>query len=154
MNLSTLAIKRPVATVMLLLIVVVLGVFSVISIPLDLMPAIELPVAMVMTTYSNSSPEEVESMVTAPLESALASVEGLEAMISYSMEGTSIVAVQFDMDTDMNFATLDMREKIALVADYLPDTASEPMVMKMDMNSMPVIQLYISPDEIDTGGIK
>lgn len=56
MNLSTLAIKRPVATVMLLLIVVVLGVFSVISIPLDLMPAIELPVAMVMTTYSNSSP--------------------------------------------------------------------------------------------------
>lgn len=148
MNLSTLAIKRPVATVMLLLIVVVLGVFSVISIPLDLMPAIELPVAMVMTTYSNSSPEEVESMVTAPLESALASVEGLEAMISYSMEGTSIVAVQFDMDTDMNFATLDMREKIALVADYLPDTASEPMVMKMDMNSMPVIQLYISSDEM------
>lgn len=148
MNLSTLAIKRPVATVMLLLIVVVLGVFSVISIPLDLMPAIELPVAMVMTTYSNSSPEEVESMVTAPLESALASVEGLEAIISYSMEGTSIVAVQFDMDTDMNFATLDMREKIALVADYLPDTASEPMVMKMDMNSMPVIQLYISSDEM------
>ena len=133
---------------MLLLIVVVLGVFSVISIPLDLMPAIELPVAMVMTTYSNSSPEEVESMVTAPLESALASVEGLETMISYSMEGTSIVAVQFDMDKDMNFATLDMREKIALVADYLPDTASEPMVMKMDMNSMPVIQLYISSDEM------
>ena len=133
---------------MLLLIVVVLGVFSVISIPLDLMPAIELPVAMVMTTYSNSSPEEVESMVTEPLESVLASVEGLEAIISYSMEGTSIVAVQFDMDTDMNFATLDMREKIALVADYLPDTASEPMVMKMDMNSMPVIQLYISSDEM------
>ena len=148
MNLSNLSIKRPVATIMLLLIVVVLGVFSVMSIPLDLMPSIELPVAMVMTTYSNSSPEEVESMVTEPLESALAAVEGLETLISYSMEGTSIVAVQFDMDTDMDFATLDMREKIALVADYLPDAASEPMVMKMDMNSMPVVQLYISSEEM------
>ena len=83
MNLSNLSIKRPVATIMLLLIVVVLGVFSVMSIPLDLMPSIELPVAMVMTTYSNSSPEEVESMVTEPLESALAAVEGLETLIQY-----------------------------------------------------------------------
>ena len=75
MNLSTISIKRPVATVMILLIVVVLGIFSVIGIPLDLMPDIELPVAVVMTSYSNSSPEEVESMVTVPIESALASVD-------------------------------------------------------------------------------
>ncbi len=148
MNLSTLSIKRPVATVMILLIVVILGAFSMMSIPLDLMPDIELPVAMVMTTYANSSPEEVETMVTAPLESALASVEGLEALISYSMDSTSIIAVQFEMDTDMNFATLNMREKIALISDYLPDTVSEPMVMKMDMNSMPVVQLYVSSDEM------
>lgn len=148
MNLSSLSIKRPVATAMLLVIVLVLGVFSLTSIPMDLMPSIELPVAMVMTTYSNSSPEEVESMITKPIESALASVEGLEALMSYSMEGMSIVAVQFTMDTDMNFASLDMREKIALISDYLPDTASEPMVMKLDMNSLPVIQLYITSDSM------
>ena len=148
MNLSTISIKRPVATVMILLIVVVLGIFSVIGIPLDLMPDIELPVAVVMTSYSNSSPEEVESMVTVPIESALASVEGMEKLISYSMEGVSLVAVQFEMKRDMDFATLDMREKIALISDYLPDTATEPMVMKMDMNSMPIVQLYISSDEM------
>ncbi len=148
MNLSSLSIKRPVATAMLLVIVIVLGVFSLTSIPMDLMPNIELPVAMVMTTYSNSSPEEVESMVTKPVESALASVEGMENLISYSMEGMSIVAVQFTMGTDMDFASLDMREKIALISDYLPDTASDPMVMKLDMNSLPVVQLYITSDSM------
>ncbi|MBE6030971.1 MAG: efflux RND transporter permease subunit [Clostridiales bacterium] len=146
MNLASLSIRRPVATAMLLVMVIVLGVFSLTSIPMDLMPSIELPVAMVMTTYSNSSPEEVENMVTKPVEAALASVEGLEALISYSMEGMSIVAVQFTMDTDMDFASLDMREKIALISDYLPETASEPMVMKLDMNSLPVVQLYITSD--------
>ena len=109
MNLSSLSIRRPVAAAMVLIMVIMLGAFALFSIPMDLMPNIELPVAMVMTTYSNSSPEEVESMVTKPVESALASVEGLEAMVSYSMEGMSIVAVQFTMDTDMDFATLNMR---------------------------------------------
>ena len=140
MNLASLSIKRPVATAMLLVMVIVLGLFSLTSIPMDLMPSIELPIAMVMTTYSNTSPEEIENMVTKPLESALASVQGLEALISYSMEGMSVVAVQFTMDTDMDFASLDMREKIALVSDYLPEGASEPMVMKLDMNSLPVVQ--------------
>ncbi|MBQ2748003.1 MAG: efflux RND transporter permease subunit, partial [Firmicutes bacterium] len=148
MNLSSLSIRRPVATIMILLIVVVLGVSSMFNIPLDLMPEIELPIAMVMTTYSNSSPEEVESMITVPVESALASVEGLDSLISYSMEGMSIVAVQFEMDRNMDFATLDMREKIALISDYLPEDAADPMVMKMDMNSLPVVQLYISSDEM------
>ena len=64
MNLSSLSIRRPVAAGMVLIMVIMLGAFALFSIPMDLMPNIELPVAMVMTTYSNSSPEEVESMVT------------------------------------------------------------------------------------------
>ncbi len=148
MSLAKITIKRPVATVMILLIVVVLGMYSMLTIPMDLMPEIELPIAMVMTTYGASAPEEVESMVTEPLEGALASVEGLKTLMSYSMEGASIVMVQFDYDTDMNMATLDMREKISLVSSYLPDDVGDPMVLKMDMNMLPSMQIYAKSDDM------
>lgn len=146
MNISSITIKRPVATIMVLLMVVVLGIMSIIKLPMDLMPAFQMPYALVMTSYSNASPEEVESIVTENIETALASVEDLNAMMSYSMEGTSIVMVEFNYHTDMNFATLNMREKVALVADYLPDECSEPMIMKLDMSMMPVSQIYISSE--------
>ncbi len=146
MNLSSMSIKRPVATIMLMLMVVVLGVFSFFSMPRDLMPKIELPMALVLCTYENAAPQEVESLVTKPLETALASVEGLDAMYSITLQGQSIVAVQFEMRQDMNFATLNMREKIALVEDYLPDTAGDPMVLKLDMNALPISQVYVSGD--------
>lgn len=145
-SVSRTAIARPVATIMITLMVVVLGVSAILDIPRDLMPDIELPVAIAITNYPNASPEEVEAMVTAPVEQSLASVENLSEMMSYSMEGMSIVVVVFQLDSDMNFATLNMREKIALVSDYLPSGASDPMVMKMDMNMMPVMQVYISAD--------
>ncbi len=146
MNLSEISIKRPVATVMLVLMVVVLGVYSFLYTPKDLMPDIELPVAIVMTTYNGASPEEIETMVTAPVEQSLASVENLDTMVSYSMENTSVVMLRFDVNTDMNFATLDMREAISLISDYLPDDATEPMVIKMDMDMLPVMQVYVSGD--------
>ena len=144
MNLSSLSIKRPVATIMILLMIVVLGAVAMFSIPLDLMPDIEAPVALVTTTYSGASPEEVESMVTETLEASLASVEDLDTLYSYSMENTSIIVLMFNYDTDMDFATLNMREKIALVSDYLPDSCTDPMVMKMSMDMMPTAQIYIS----------
>ncbi len=145
-SLSHLTIKRPVSTIMVLLMVVVLGISAMIGIPKDLMPKIELPVAMVMTQYSNASPDEVESLVTATVESALASVEGLDEMVSYSLEGSSIVLMTFKTDTDMNFATLNMREAISLVEDYLPDGVSKPMVLKLNLNSLPIMQIYVSAD--------
>ncbi len=144
MNLASITIKRPVATVMVLLIVVVMGFLAMVSIPMDLMPDFELPYAMVITSYPNSSPEETESMVTETIEASIASVEGLDGMMSYSMEGQSMVGVQFNFDTDMNFATLDMREKVAMVEDYLPDECSKPMILKLNMDMMPVMQIYVS----------
>ncbi|MFV0517635.1 MAG: efflux RND transporter permease subunit [Aminipila sp.] len=146
MNLSSISIKRPIATIMLMLMVVVVGVSSLIGIPQDLFPKIEYPVALVMTTYGNASPEEVETMITEPIEQSLASVEGLDEMMSMSMPGMSIVMVQFQMDTDMNFATLNMREKIALITGFLPDDAGDPTVLKMDMSAMPIAQIYVSGD--------
>ncbi|HZK87675.1 MAG TPA: efflux RND transporter permease subunit [Anaerovoracaceae bacterium] len=147
MNISSLAIKRPVATIMLLLMVVVVGFSSLTGIPLDLLPKIEYPVALVMTSYPNASPEEVESMITKPIEQALATVEGLDQLQSVSIEGQSIVVVQFQMDTDMNFATLNMREKVAMVSPLLPAEVTDPTVFKMDMAAAPVVQIYVSGDK-------
>lgn len=144
MNLSKIAVKRPVATVLLLLIVVLIGFVSILGLPLDLFPRIEMPVAAVMTQYPNAAPEEIESMVTKPIEQQLATVQKLDQIVSMTMAGSSITMVQFDMDTDMNFATLEMREKIALVKGFLPEDASDPIVMKMDMNAAPVMQVYVS----------
>ncbi|WP_027398204.1 efflux RND transporter permease subunit [Anaerovorax odorimutans] len=146
MNLSNLAIKRPVASIMLMLIVILVGTISLIGLPQDLMPKMELPIALVMVDYPNASPEEVENMVTKPIEQALASVENLDTLYSMTSQGTAIAFIKFQNNTDMNFATLNMREKIAMISDYLPDECSDPMVLKMDMNAAPVVQVYVSGD--------
>ena len=146
MNFSSISVKRPVTTIMLLMIVVLLGVTSLMGIPMDLMPEMEIPVAIAMISYPNASPQEVETMITKPVEAALASCEGLKNIVSMTMAGSSVTMIEFEMDTDMNFATLDMREKIALIEGYLPANATDPMIMKMNLNSTPVVQVYVSGD--------
>ncbi len=144
--LSKIAVKRPVSTIMVLLMIVVLGVASIIRLPQALIPDIELPVAMAMVTYPGAGPEEMENLVTEPMESQLASIEGLDTMMSMTMEGASIVVLQFDMSTDMNFATLDMREKMSLAQMMFPEEAGSPTIMKMSMDVLPVMQVYASAD--------
>ncbi len=146
MNVSTISVKRPVTTVMLLMIVVLLGITSLIGIPMDLLPDMEIPVALVMVSYPNASPQEIETMITEPIEGQLATVEGLDELVSMTTAGSSVTMVQFETGTDMNFATLDMREKVSMIEDYLPENASEPMVLKMNMDSTPVMQVYVSGD--------
>ncbi len=145
-NISKICIKRPVATTMLILMVVVVGISSLININMDLFPDIEYPAALVLTRYDNASPSEVEKLVTVPIEEALATVPGMDEMGSMSMFGYSIVFQKFNMDTDINFNTLAMREKISLIERVLPDKAEKPMVMKLDLKAIPIMQVYISGD--------
>ncbi|MDD3349914.1 MAG: efflux RND transporter permease subunit [Eubacteriales bacterium] len=147
MNLSKLSIHHPVTAIMMVFIIVLVGFVSLSGMPMDLLPEIELPVAIAYVDYPNASPEEVESMVTKPLEQALASVQDLDSLSSMTSEGISIIMVQFDMGADMDFATLDMREKISIIESYLPESASKPMVFKMSMDFTPVVQMYISSDK-------
>lgn len=143
---SKVAVKRPVTTIMALMMIVVLGIASLINIPQALMPDVELPVALAMVTYPGAGPEEIETLVTEPMEKQMASLEGLDNLMSMTMENISIVVAQFDMGTDMNFATLDMREKISLAQMYFPDDVGNPTIMKMSMDAAPVMQIYASGD--------
>ncbi|MCL1816542.1 MAG: efflux RND transporter permease subunit [Clostridiales bacterium] len=146
MNISKLAVTRPVTFIMLLLAIALVGAVCFSSLSIDLMPQIELPYALVMITYPNASPEEVENLITRPIEQVMATLENLEGLMSISTSGTSIVGVQFAMKTDMNFATLNMREKISMVERLLPSEAGAPLVLKMDMNALPVMAVYVSGD--------
>lgn len=146
MNLSKLAVKRPVTTMMVVLVVVLLGIISLAGLPIDLMPEIEIPVAIVMTSYTGAGPQEVENLVTDRVEDALATVSNIDSINSMSSEGNSIVIAQFNTGTDMDFATLEMREKVDLIKGALPDDTTEPMVLKLDPNSMPIIQIAMSSD--------
>ncbi|MGI6751249.1 MAG: efflux RND transporter permease subunit [Anaerovoracaceae bacterium] len=151
MNLSKIAIRRPVTTIMAVMVVVLVGFLSIIGIPMDLMPDIEFPMAIAFCEYPNAAPEEVENLITIPLEQTLASVENLDSISSMTSEGMSIVMIKFANKTDMNFATLNMREKISLISPYLPDNATEPMVIKMSMDYTPVMQVYIASDSMNLG---
>jgi HAE1 family hydrophobic/amphiphilic exporter-1 len=120
------SVKRPVTITMVIVAILLLGAISITQLPIDLMPKMELPVAVVVTSYTGAGPEEVESTVTEPLEDVLGTVENVDTISSQSMSGQSIVIVEFSYGTDMNFATLQMREKVDMVKGALPEDANAP----------------------------
>ncbi|SHJ99453.1 hydrophobic/amphiphilic exporter-1, HAE1 family [Geosporobacter subterraneus DSM 17957] len=144
MNLSSFSVRRPVTIIMMTLIVIVLGVISLTRIPIDLMPKIEVPVAIVTTSYSGVGPQEIEELITRPLENAVATVSGIDTLQSISTEGSSLVIARFDFGTDMDDVAMEMREKVDLVKGMLPSDASTPMVMKIDPNAQPIVQLALT----------
>ena len=131
---------------MLFVCIVMLGLVSFGRLGMDLMPDMEIPVAMVMTTYSGAGSEEVESMITDTIETAVASVEGVQDIYSISSTGSSMVMVQYDWGTDLDIAGLNLRERVAMVEGYLPEGVDDPMVMKMNMNQMPILMMAINSD--------
>ncbi len=146
MNLSKFAVKRPVTITMLMLVIVLLGVVSFTRLPLDLMPDIEIPVSIVSTSYSGAGPQEVENLVTRPIEDVLGTVSDIKSIYSISSQGHSIVVAEFDFGIDMDFVALEMREKVDMIKGFLPDDATDPMIMKLDFDAMPIVMVSISSD--------
>jgi hydrophobic/amphiphilic exporter-1 (mainly G- bacteria), HAE1 family len=146
---SKICIKRPVTTIMVLLIVLMAGIVSVFSLKLDLMPNIDLPVAIVSTTYVGAGPDEIEKLVTKPLEDALGTVSSVDKITSVSSDNSSMVIVQFVDGTDIDMAAIDMREKVDLVKSSLPDDADDPMVLKLDVTAMSSIVVGLESDSMD-----
>ncbi len=144
MHLSNLAVKRPVTIAMVTLIVILLGVISLTRIPIDLLPKIEVPIAIVSTSYDGAGPIEIENLITRTVEQSIATVSNIDSVSSVSSEGSSIVIANFNFGTDMDFATLEMREKVDLIDGFLPEGSSDPMVMTIDPNSIPIMQISLS----------
>ncbi|MCD6435584.1 MAG: efflux RND transporter permease subunit, partial [Clostridiales bacterium] len=143
MKISNLSIRRPITVIMVTLIVILIGIVSLMNLSVDLYPEINVPVAIVSTSYSGVGPNEMENLVTRPLEGALATVSGLKNIKSLSSEGSSIVILEFNFGVDMESAALEMREKVDMVKGFLPDDASVPRVFKIDPNAMPIMILSV-----------
>ncbi|BCV24053.1 efflux RND transporter permease subunit [Gelria sp. Kuro-4] len=154
MNLAQFSTRRPVAVTMVILVLIVLGTVSLTRISIDLLPKMTLPIAAVMATYPGAGPEEIEELVAKPLESVLATVSNVDSIQSISSADAATIIVQFNWGTDMDFATLDMREKIDLALSRLPDGVDRPMVVKFDPSMMPITILSVSSEGRNLASLK
>lgn len=148
MSASKFAVKHPTMMLIVFIVLTALGVYSATSLPLDLMPEMNIPYVVVSTTYRNASPSEVEEKVTETLESSLSGISGLKHITSVSSKGSSMIQMEFTTDTDMTEATGTIRDRIDMVRNYLPSDADSPTLMKVDLNMMPIMVLGISSDDM------
>lgn len=145
-SLPEFGVRRPVTVAMLFLAVVLLGVISYLRLPRELFPPITYPQLTVVTNYENAAPEEIETLITKPIEDACSSVNNVKRIASTSKEGVSLVMLEFGWGTSMDFAALNVREKIDLVKEKLPKDADDPIVMKFNPFELPVLTLSVTAD--------
>jgi hydrophobic/amphiphilic exporter-1 (mainly G- bacteria), HAE1 family len=146
MIITRMAIRRPVTTAMIFVAVVLLGFISLGRLSVDLLPDINYPRLSVVTEYPGVAPEEMETLVTAPLEAALSRVPGLRRVESLSKEGVSVMTLEFAWGTNMDFTMLHTREALDTARDRLPEAAVKPTIIPMDPQSKPIMVLALSGD--------
>jgi len=144
MSLPAFAIRRPVTIFMLFTGVILFGVISTKMLRQELFPPVVYPRLTVVTHYANAAPEEIENLITKPIEEAVGSTSGLRDVTSISREGLSLVIAEFGWDSNMDFAALGVREKIDLIKARLPRDAEEPTVVKFNPFELPVMTLSVS----------
>ena len=146
MILSRWAVIRPVATLMAFLTISLIGVISWFKLPQDLFPPVSYPQVTIVTAYPNAAPEEVETLITKPIEESISTVSNLKRVKSISREGLSVITAEFGWSTKIDFAALGVRQKIDLVKESLPREAKEPIVKKINPFDLPVLILSLRGD--------
>ncbi|MCP1676618.1 HAE1 family hydrophobic/amphiphilic exporter-1 [Natronocella acetinitrilica] len=144
MNIPAITVRRPVLTVMVTLIVVTIGLMSLARLPIDLLPDITYPTLTVTTEYGNAAPEEIEQLITRPVEEAVAAVPGVEEITSTSSEGSSSVRISFSWGTNLDEATNEVRDRLDRIIASLPDEADRPRVRKFDTAATPILLLGVA----------
>ncbi|SEP74403.1 hydrophobic/amphiphilic exporter-1, HAE1 family [Virgibacillus subterraneus] len=150
MKLVNTSVKRPVGVIMIVLAIIALGIVSVRSLTVDLFPKIDLPVAVVATSYGDAAPQEVENLISRPIESSVSSVEGIQTVQSQSQSGSSLVIMMFNNGVDLDQALLDVREKVDQAKGFLPEEAGEPSVMRFSPDQLPVMWVGLTGDDSAT----
>lgn len=144
MSLSKKVLQHPVLTICTFALIAIVALFTLGNIQVDLMPDMDMPVAMVMTSYKNAGPESVEKSVTEILENGLTSVSNLDEITSTSSEGQSLITLQFNYGTDIDQAVNDIRDKLDQVKGSLPDDCNTPQIFKFSSDAMPVMTLSLT----------
>lgn len=144
MKMVDVSVRRPIGVAMIVIAAVALGLFSLRNLAIDLFPKIDLPIAVVATSYTGAAPEEVENLVTRPLEGALSSLTGIDTISSQSQTGSSLVLMTFASGTNMDQAMLDIRERVDQIKGLLPEDAGDPSVLRFDPQQIPVLAIGLS----------
>ena len=140
------SVKKPYTVMVGIVLVIILGIVSFTSMTTDLLPNINLPYAVVMTTYIGASPEEVETVVTKPVEQAMATVSNIQNIQSVSSENVSMVILEFSQTTNMDSVSLEMRENLDQIKSYWDDTVGNPIIMKLNPDMLPVMVAAVEQD--------
>lgn len=147
-------IKRPVFTTMIVMLLVVFGLGAYPSLGIDLNPDVEYPIVNVTITYTGASPEEIESLITKPIEDAVSSVSGIKSLSSVSREGASQVTLEFEFGINPKLAANEVREKVAGVRKRLPDQIDEPVVQRFDITAQSIVYFSLASDTRSRGEIR
>ena len=151
MSIYKTAINKPVTTLLIFIAVVIIGIFSYKSLPVDQLPEMEPPYISVMTVYAGANASELETNVSKLLENGLNSVDGLKEITSTSKDNMSLVTLEFEWGYNLDEAVNDIRSSIDMIYDNLPDGVSRPLIFKFNTSMMPIMQYAITADDSYSG---
>ena len=141
------AVKKPITTMMVFTAVIVMGIYSLIYLPVDLYPEMDPPFISVITSYTGANASDIETNVTRPLENMLNTVDNLKEINSVSSDNVSVITLEFDWNADLNEASNDVRDAIDLVYGFLPEEVERPTIFKFDLSMIPILFYAITAEE-------
>jgi HAE1 family hydrophobic/amphiphilic exporter-1 len=146
MSLANLSIKRPIFITCLVILILFAGGYSLNRLPVDLFPDVNIPVITVTTPYPGSGPREIETLVSKPIEDELVTISGIKRVTSTNVEGVSQVVAQFFLETDIQYAEQQVRDRVAAVKGKLPDDTEDSVIRRIDPADLPIVTLSLSAD--------
>ncbi len=144
MNLPEFSVNKPVTITMIILIMMVLGIVSFVRLGLDFFPDLQFPEVAVITTYPGASPEEIETLITRPLEESVSTVSGVVSVKSNSREGLSVIQARMRWGSNLDLVAQDIRNMMDITYDFLPDHVERPLVMKSNIDLMPILYFGVT----------
>ncbi|MBN1302200.1 MAG: efflux RND transporter permease subunit [Melioribacteraceae bacterium] len=154
MLITKFSLKRQITLLMFYAVVIGFSIFSFSQLKVDFFPDIQFPIAGVVINYAGVGPEDIENLVTRPIEEAVSSVKNIEKVSSQSFKGASIITLEFKYGTDMNQAEIDIRKNLDYIRDFLPQDAAEPIVFVFDPSMTPIMFLNLSSDYLGSAELR
>jgi HAE1 family hydrophobic/amphiphilic exporter-1 len=144
MFLAKLSIKRPIMVTMGIFVILIFGYLGYTTMNVNNMPEVDIPYVTISTIYPGAGPQEIETQISKKVEDAVATVSQIKMLQSYSLDGASIVMIEFDMEKDIDVANQEVKDKVDAILNELPDDAELPIIQKVDLQAMPIIDIVFS----------
>lgn len=146
MNIAKLSINRPVFIACVFFLMIIVGILSFQKLGVDLFPDVEFPVIIITTTYPGTGPLEIETLVTKPIEDGMSGLAGIKSLKSTNKEGVSLIIIEFTLETNLQYAEQQVRDRLGTVRSKLPDDVDEPIIQTFDPSDQPILSLSLKAD--------